>query len=109
MNYTLTRHRRTNNRHKANSELAAPLTDMLASKKSDKLVWGQNEINSFERLKTQLLGKPVLRPPDPNKPFKLFCDANAVSVAGLLMQYDEHAENNNNNDRLTALDPGQPG
>ena len=75
------------------SELAAPLTDMLASKKSDKLVWGQNEINSFERLKTQLLGRPVLRPPDPNKPFKLFCDANAVSVAGLLMQYDEHAEN----------------
>jgi len=67
------------------SELAAPLTDMLASKKPDKLVWGENEINSFERLKTQLLGKPVLRPPDPNKPFKLFCDANAGSVAGLLI------------------------
>jgi len=66
---------------------------MLASKKPDKLVWGENEINSFETRKTQLLGRPVLRPPDPNKPFKLFCDANAVSVAGLLMQYDEHAEN----------------
>jgi len=35
----------------------------------------------------------VLRPSDPNKPLKLFCDANAVSVTGLLMQYDEHAEN----------------
>jgi len=64
------------------------------------LVWGENEIKSFETLKAHLLGtvtglpsKPVLRPPDPNKPFKLFCDANAVSVAGLLMQYDEHAEN----------------
>ena len=68
---------------------------MLACTKPDKLVWGENEIKSYETLIAQLLGRPVLRPPDPNKPFKLFCDANAVSVAGLLIQYDEHAENHN--------------
>ena len=67
------------------SELASPLTDMLARMKQDKLLWGEREIKSFERLK---LSYQIRK-----KPFKLFCDANAVSVAGLLMQYDEHAEN----------------
>jgi len=37
------------------SKLAAPLTDMLASTKPDKLVLGENRFKSFETLKAQLL------------------------------------------------------
>ena len=37
------------------SELASPLTDMLARMKPDKLVWGEREIKSFERLKLSYL------------------------------------------------------
>ena len=37
------------------SELASPLTDMLARMKQDKLLWGEREIKSFERLKLSYL------------------------------------------------------
>jgi len=74
--------------------LAAPLTDMLARKKPDKLVWTQKERDAFESLKLALLKKPILRPPDPTKPMKVFTDANSVAVAGILAQYDEEAQSN---------------
>ena len=72
--------------------LAAPLTDRLARKKPDKLVWTQKEITSFEQLKSALLRRPILRPPDPKKPMILFCDASSVALGAVLAQYDEQAD-----------------
>jgi len=72
--------------------LAAPLTDMLPRSKPDKLIWTQKEKDAFESLKTALISKPILRPPDPKRAFKIYCDANTVAIAGILSQYDEEAE-----------------
>ena len=70
--------------------LTAPLTDMLPRNKPDKLVWTERETDAFENLKEALLSKPVLRPPDPKRPFKIFCDANRVAVASILAQEDDN-------------------
>ena len=63
---------------------------MLPRNKPDKLVWTERETDAFESLKKALLVKPVLRPPDPKRPFKIFCDANRVAIASILAQEDDN-------------------
>jgi len=71
------------------AEIAAPLTDMLARRKHDKLIWDEKELKAFERLKAALISKPVLRPADVPKGYKLYCDGSNVAISAILMQHDE--------------------
>jgi len=73
------------------AEIASPLTDMLPRNKPDKLVWGSEQIQAFERLKAALISKPILRPPDFTKEFKIYTDANSVAIGGMLVQEDDDA------------------
>jgi len=70
--------------------LAAPLTDLLPKRKPDKLLWTDKEQKSFEILKEKLISKPILRPPNPNKGYKIYCDGNSVAIAAVLMQTDDN-------------------
>ena len=66
-----------------------PLTEMLARNKPDKLVWGEAELEAFNKLKLALMTKPVLRPPDMSKDFKIFADASSVALSGILVQKED--------------------
>ena len=56
---------------------------MLARNKPDKLVWGEAELEAFNKLKLALMTKPVLRPPDMSKDFKIFADASSATGMGM--------------------------
>jgi len=66
--------------------LTAPLTDMLSKKRPDKLQWTENEEKAFEALKMKLISKPILRAPNMQKGYVIYCDANTVAISGVLMQ-----------------------
>jgi len=70
-----------------------PLTEMLARNKPDKLVWGERELDAFNKLKLALMTKPVLRPPDMSKDFQIFADASSVALSGILVQRDDSTQN----------------
>ena len=67
---------------------------MLARNKPDKLIWGETEKEAFDRLKLALMSRPVLRPPDMSKDFKIFADSSTISLSGILMQEDDNTPNN---------------
>jgi len=75
--------------------ISFPLTEMLARNKPDKLIWGESELNAFDRLKQVLTSKPVLRPPDMSKDFIMFCDSSSVALSAILLQQDDDGSNNN--------------
>lgn len=63
---------------------AAPLTKLLC--KSSEWQWGEAQQSAFERLKRELIQKPLLVYPDFSKPFKLVTDASVVGLGAALMQ-----------------------
>ena len=71
------------------AEICAPLTDLLARNKPDKLAWGQRQQEAFDNLKQALISRPILRPPDMSKDMKLYTDASKQSISGVLMQFDD--------------------
>ena len=79
------------------AEIAFPLTELLARNKPDKLQWGPEHQKSFDQLKAALTSKPVLRPPDLSKGYKLFCDSSTRSLSAILMHSDD-----NNRDYVIA-------
>ena len=50
---------------------------------------GPEQQQAFERLRQALTSKPVLRPPNMNKPFDLWVDASKVGLSAILMQTDD--------------------
>ena len=74
------------------SGIAEPLTSMCKGanvkkeKKSPTLIWEEQGIKAFEKLKEVLSQDVVLHIPDFNKPFELHCDSSDLCVAGALMQ-----------------------
>ena len=68
------------------SELCTPLTDLLEKSLPNKVVWGERQEQAFQRLKTYLLGGPILKLPDLDKEFVLRTDASNYAIAGVLMQ-----------------------
>jgi len=49
---------------------------------------------SFERLKSELIKRPILRPPDPSKEYLFYCDGLSTAISTVLMQYDEQIQQN---------------
>ncbi len=48
---------------------------------------------AFEQLKSPLQVAPILRTPDWNKPFLVYCDASGETVGNTLSQLDENGHN----------------
>ena len=69
--------------------IAFPLSELTGKTKPEKLQWGPEQQQAFERLRQALTSKPVLRPPNMNKPFDLWVDASKVGLSAILMQTDD--------------------
>lgn len=66
------------------SNIAIPLTNLL--KKDRHYIWGAEQQQAFDKLKTAMSTSPVLHIADPTKPFVMACDASKYAVGGVLMQ-----------------------
>ena len=66
------------------ADIARALTNL--TKKDNEFVWTKACQVSFEYLKELLLKEPILRYPDPAKPYILFTDASKYAWAGVLTQ-----------------------
>jgi hypothetical protein len=66
------------------SKIARPLIDL--TKKNLRFDWTEKQQLAFERLKTLMCAKPVLRQPDYDKTFTLSTDASGYGVGAVLAQ-----------------------
>ncbi|XP_016205923.1 uncharacterized protein LOC107646239 [Arachis ipaensis] len=66
------------------SQLALPLTQL--TRKEVPFVWTNECEESFKTLKERLTTAPLLILPDPEGPFKVFCDASLKGLGCVLMQ-----------------------
>ena len=69
---------------KGYTKIAAPITKLL--KKNAKIIWSQEQEQSFEELKAILTCAPVLKLPDFNTPFEVITDANGIAIGGVPQQ-----------------------
>jgi hypothetical protein len=66
------------------SEIARPLNELL--KKGRKFQWSEEAEDAFIDLKSRLASRPILRPPDFDKPFCMAVDASQFCVGACLFQ-----------------------
>merc|ERR1711911_534299 len=64
--------------------IASPITDLL--KEKTEFIWGPEQENAFQILKTRLTQAPILTFPNFNLPFYLYTDASGVGIGSALMQ-----------------------
>eukprot|EP00833_Pecoramyces_ruminatium_P002480 jgi/Orpsp1_1/1176512/evm.model.c7180000057878.1 len=69
-------------------KIARPLHNL--TKKNVKFIWNEKCENAFNELKKRLTSTPLLRHPDPEKPFIVECDASNYAVGSILSQKDEN-------------------
>lgn len=69
------------------SSVVEPLNRLL--KKNTPYVWGKDQHDAFERLKTCLTTPPILAYPNFEKPFILYTDASTFALGAILSQKDE--------------------
>ena len=74
------------------AEIAFPLSELTAKSKPQKLNWTSEQQNAFDKLRSTLTSKPVLRPPDMSKDFQLYVDSSKISVSAILMQKEDANE-----------------
>ncbi|KAK3550106.1 hypothetical protein QTP86_020667 [Hemibagrus guttatus] len=67
------------------SSIASPLTSLMKGKPR-KLVWGVPAQEAFTTLKQSFKTAPILRHPDPNRPFVMEVDAFSCGVGAVLLQ-----------------------
>ncbi|XP_055944323.1 uncharacterized protein LOC129975294 [Argiope bruennichi] len=70
------------------AEISTPLTELTKKNKPNKASWGEEEQNSFEKLKELLCEVTSLATPDANLPFQIHCDASDHGVGCCLTQQD---------------------
>ena len=70
------------------SDIARPLTDL--TKKDIQFEWTEKCQQTFDMLKELLSKEPILKYPDPNKPYTLFTDASKYAWACVLTQEYEY-------------------
>ncbi|KAL0180319.1 hypothetical protein M9458_025761, partial [Cirrhinus mrigala] len=67
------------------STVAAPLTSMV--KKGDtRLSWSSDALQAFHELRQRFTSAPILRHPDPQRPFIVEVDASSTGVGAVLSQ-----------------------
>jgi len=69
------------------SSIAEPLNRLL--KKNVPYVWGKDQHDAFERLKTCLITPPILAYPNFEKPFIVYTDASTFALGAILSQKDD--------------------
>ncbi|GES83881.1 KRAB-A domain-containing protein [Rhizophagus clarus] len=67
--------------------IVEPLNRLL--KKNTPFVWGNDQVDSFEYLKTCLMTPPILSYPNFEKPFILYTDASTFALGAILSQKNE--------------------
>ena len=60
----------------------------LLTKKDQEYIWGEEQQQAFQELKTRLTSSPVLRLPDLSKPFTIQTDASKLGTGAVLLQQD---------------------
>ncbi len=68
------------------SSLASPLTDLTRKGQPEKVPWGPEEEEAFQRVKTALTSEPILRAPDFSCPFLVQTDASDTGLGAVLSQ-----------------------
>ena len=74
------------------SVLAKPLSELTGGKKKQKLVWSEDMVDAFDRLKRELSEDVLLAYPDYSpdaSPLEVFVDASAYGAGGALMQLQD--------------------
>ena len=66
------------------AKIAVPITQLF--KKDVRFVWTEECQKAFEELRSKLSTYSVLRPPDWEKPFHVYCDVSNVAVGSALCQ-----------------------
>jgi len=66
------------------SKIARPLTNLIA--KNVSLTFDEECINSWEKLKKDLISAPIISAPDWSKSFKIMCDAFNFAIGVVLGQ-----------------------
>ena len=69
------------------AQLEKPLREL--TRKHQRWKWTQVEQHAFDRLKEALISSDVMAHPDPNKKYKLYTDASAYALGGILVQTDD--------------------
>ena len=72
---------------KSFAEKARPLTRLL--NKGIKYVWGSEQQEAFETLKSALIGDLILHLPDMTRPFMVKVDASSYALGAILTQVDD--------------------
>ncbi|KAI2653667.1 Transposon Tf2-9 polyprotein [Labeo rohita] len=67
------------------SSVAAPLTAMT-KRQTTRLTWSPEAFRAFDELRERFTSAPILRHPDPNKPFIVEVDASNTGVGAILSQ-----------------------
>jgi hypothetical protein len=74
------------------SQKVLPFSPRLRIKKDQKFVWGHEQQKAFNEIKEYMKEPPVLVPPQLNKPFKLYVEADTQTIGSALMQEFEGNE-----------------
>ena len=74
------------------SDLTLPLTDLTKGKAPEKVKWGQDQDQAFEKLKRCLVEPPILKMPDFDKCFMLKVDASDSALGAALVQETDGRE-----------------
>ena len=72
------------------SDIARPLTNL--THKDEVFDWSGACQGAFKMLKEALLKEPILKYPDPSKPYVLYMDASKYASAGVLTQAYQHKD-----------------
>ena len=72
------------------SDIARPLTNL--THKDEVFDWSDTCQGAFKMLKEALLKEPILKYPDPSKPYVLYTDASKYAWAGVLAQAYQHKD-----------------
>jgi hypothetical protein len=73
---------------KGYGEIARPLTKL--TRKDQPWEWGPEQQRAFDTLKERMLEEPILRNPDPTRPFEVETDASDFAMGAQLGQRDDN-------------------
>ncbi|GFN97906.1 retrovirus-related pol polyprotein from transposon opus [Plakobranchus ocellatus] len=71
------------------SAIAQPLTELTNKSSPNKIIWTPECQESWDAIKKCLTSEPILKVPDPSKPFVVQTDASNKAIAGTLLQQHE--------------------
>ncbi|KAF8643278.1 hypothetical protein AX16_009113 [Volvariella volvacea WC 439] len=87
------------------ADITKPLHNL--TKKNIPFHWGREQQDTFDTLKNLFLSKPILIPPNPEKPFLIETDTSKVATGGVLKQQDSNGDWHPVAYLSQALDPMQ--